>query len=361
MVSEYFANSAYLPNSCPLEVLRVPEGVVSGVFVNPDARDLLADGFKSLASEEYLVWNSYVVHDGGGEKQGIHSSGTVYSPSRHTRSIFIDGGIIPYGENMWGNYVYVKGVGQSGKCFPWKNTGDVDSATPWGFFGSKDAQAEVDVANTLLKHNFFSQLPLGYVTLDSNKCLDLIDGTTRNANRHKAVSNLRKVIANGDKPAILFRLTSSPVRFDQVLDGNKHGLDTYIKHIGLLLSQAGAERINAFIGGTYKRHELRKMIRGMSEGKPKQDERQIYIEMLRQIAMRNHNALKNIYESQGYIFDLTHLAEPKDIDVLGMTGDYELCKAKVTDESHIDSWLERMESRITEVSRKIKSHVSRYS
>lgn len=150
-----FANDASVVGIEPLSNKHIAE-----VVVNEDAVDLLGKDFKFLASVDFLVQSAQVT-----VPESTRFKKRVAVSHGWRRALPLGYGEIPY-QGIVGTTVMSKGGWISGSAHQDMQALHIANGSPWGFFGDRDAQREIDISHLLLSHEFRSALTLGYVIFE---------------------------------------------------------------------------------------------------------------------------------------------------------------------------------------------------
>lgn len=161
-----------------------------------------------MATDEFLKEHSYII------SLPENPDVEIASPSDWTRAFVVRTGEFPY-ESLGGGIVYTKGVMPSGSS----HGGYAVSKPyePWGFFGKKSADLDMEVSNELLRSGARVGLPLGYIEMN-RELIERIRNQWKYDTRMRdyLIKELKKVYSNGDSPVLYFRVGGVPVRIGTI-------------------------------------------------------------------------------------------------------------------------------------------------
>lgn len=204
--------------------LAIPEPlrsqIISNVVTNDNARGALPQPFaQQVLAEEFLLRNLKMSVPSEVENRG------ALTPEYGRRSALLYRGEIPVADKFVYGAILGKGGGLSGRLYKrWIPPKSDYKETPFGMFGSKEAENERVISNILLESGFRAGLVVGYVVMEPEPLRNWLvplwekHDPERAALIHNAINLIKE---NGDKPCFEIRVTGSPERWQWYEDWDK--------------------------------------------------------------------------------------------------------------------------------------------
>ncbi len=196
-----------------VSTIPLPRDAISQIVVNHEARAYLDASNHALLDPDYLSSLARIsVEPRPGSHERIHSllgEGRSLPVARFKAPVKYSG--------LNANYITAKGGGMAGDTYrdfllssePKLYRGP--EADPLGLFGDFDAASDIFHTNKILEMGGRATLGLGYVTLNKEAILGVVESMWNDANANRAVIKQQYELVSqyGDEPAILFRLIGS--------------------------------------------------------------------------------------------------------------------------------------------------------
>lgn len=189
-----------------------PRDLITGVNVNPAARDLLPASLKYLATEDFLA--SHVLLTVPTET----AQRRIINPFHFGRSLPIAFGIMPF-ELGVGRVLTGKGSWIGGDVPERYKRRYLDPNTHYGLLSTDGAREDTIISTQLLAGGFRSALHTGYVVFHETKLHDWIAEKWKQKIRRNFIDHCFALAALGGGPAYLYRIGATTERCDpQILD-----------------------------------------------------------------------------------------------------------------------------------------------
>ena len=314
---------------------RINPELIASTHLNPMLGDFLHPTVASqLNSESYLQERAYFTVP-------LKPNEKIKSPEKWGRAMPIGYGVIPYCDIV-GGVIMVKGVSAAGMFYGKDTELHTD---PIGFFGSKDASTEVEIANLLLQRGFRSGLPLGWLEFDNERLKEWLTEKWSESPivKNSIINHIDTVSMNEDKCAMLFRICNSSERLSSVelgfsrfmpetpeqIAGRKQRLKTEIARSAkymLAETQIFDDKLSSLL--PFKPRKIKRLKEALGKISRKesisQKELSAYQDYLYALIDKNTKALKNLPPNKRLrLLIQDALNRPKDIDLGFVSMDFE--------------------------------------
>jgi hypothetical protein len=235
------------PDSLVFSKEAPPRECLGDPYINDEAKDLLTNDMKWLASKDTLLSLALMTV---ARKEPANK---ILTQAMSGRTTVVRHGQIGFADNV-GGIVIEKGGWESGDVF----TGEYgpqlglvdDDETPWGLYGSKESKHDIKISTALIKKGFKAALSLGFIPLEPAKTRNWLLSKFKGDEimGPRIDRSFAIVKQNNDVPVLDFRVGGVEYRINSIYGITSEHASAFLAHAAKLMKEEMSKYPKKYMG-----------------------------------------------------------------------------------------------------------------